>query len=304
MRDLPLRQLRAFAALYECGGVRPAGRLLGIAHSAVSRHVHELEQWIGVPLLAENPGARSMAFTSQGEALGKVLDKSFNDMSQAILRLRERRSGNSVTLATTPSLATRWVLPRLPELQQRAPWVELSITVDQKVRDPAEEGADLSLRMGSGPWEGFDCSPLMDEQLFPVVGRKKWESDGRPTTADYLNRTPLLHDRDPNTSWGEWKARFGPADLDVRKGPRFTSSDMVLRAAAEGVGVALARGHLAADDLRSGVLVRPFGNDSIRLENAYWLVRPGMERERSAVAAVEQWLRGEAEKAAEELLAS
>ena len=47
MRRLPLSALRAFAAVFETGGVRPAARALQVTHSAVSRHVRELEAKAG-----------------------------------------------------------------------------------------------------------------------------------------------------------------------------------------------------------------------------------------------------------------
>jgi LysR family glycine cleavage system transcriptional activator len=293
IQELPLNQLRAFAALFQSGGVRPAARLLGIAHSAVSRHVSGLQQWLGVELIDDRRGQR-VDFTPQGEALGKILVKCFQDMGQTVDALRERRSGNSVTIATAPSMAARWLLPRLPRLQDRLPWIEISVIVDQRPRVPDDLGADLNLRMGKGPWPEFRCDPLMDDALFPVVNRQQWEVEGCPSDLEYLRRIPLLHDRDPNTPWSLWRNEFGPANLDIRRGPRFTSSDVLLRAAAEGIGAALARGRLAAEDIKSGVLVRPFGEAAVVLNDAYWIVRPRLTPTRSAIDAVINWLIDEA----------
>jgi LysR family glycine cleavage system transcriptional activator len=80
----------------------------------------------------------------------------------------------------------------------------------------------------------------------------------------------------------------------VRRGPRFTSSDLVLRAAAQGQGVALARRRLAADDLASGALVRPIAGRSVDLGPAYWLVTLRQAPERPALSTVVAWLRREA----------
>jgi LysR family glycine cleavage system transcriptional activator len=76
----------------------------------------------------------------------------------------------------------------------------------------------------------------------------------------------------------------------VRKGARLASSDLVLRAALQGQGVALARHRLAADDLAAGLLVRPFGPRRVALGPQYWVVRPRTTRERPAVATVIAWL--------------
>ena len=71
MRDLPLNALRAFACVLETGGVRPAARELRITHSAVSRHLRELEAWLDVPIIEAGGGRRPLALTPQGLELAR-----------------------------------------------------------------------------------------------------------------------------------------------------------------------------------------------------------------------------------------
>lgn len=294
MKELPLVALRAFAAVHEGGGVRPAARLLGVAHSSVSRHVAELEAWLEAELVeARGPSRSRSSLTPQGKALGAALAAAFGTMAAAVDSVREGRRRNSVTIGTTASVATRWLLPRLARFHEACPWVEVSVSVDQRLRDPGSGGPDLNLRMGRGPWPGLRCEAVMDDALFPVVSRERWERDGRPEGADYLRRLTLLHDRDPAASWASWIRAHGPEGLDPRRGPRFASSDLVLRAAAQGLGAALARARLAGEDLANGLLVRPLGDLSIRVPNAYWIVRAEEQVERSAVAALVEWLQEE-----------
>ncbi len=294
MHDLPLNALRAFAAVYETGGVRPAARFLQVSHSSVSRHVRELEAWIGLPLLQDREGARALAFTPQGEALGRAGLASLRALEGAVAALRETRRGNGVTISTTPSFAARWLLPRLPGLEETHPWIELSVIADQRLADPSQEGADLGIRMGQGPWPGLDCEPFMDDALYPVVSPAFWEAAGRPRALDDLADLRLLHDRDPHASWEAWRSAHGADTLDVRPGPRFASSDLVLRAAVQGLGVALARDRLATDDIAAGALMRPFGELHVALPNAYWIVRSETAPPRVAVTAVIDWLKSQA----------
>jgi len=296
MKTLPLNALRAFAFVYETGGVRPAARALNIAHSSVSRHVRELEGWLGVDLLESGKSSRPLRFTGHGEILGKAALKSLRDLETAISSVREKRRGNAVTLMTTPSFAARWLLPRLHDFNARFPWIEISVTADQKLTDPAESGADIGIRMGKGPWKGFHCEPLMDDALFPVMSPTLWQNSGRPREPGNLAGLKLLHDRDPNTSWDKWRRCHDVKGVDFSAGPRFASSDLVLRAAAQGLGVALARRRLAADDLALGVLVRPFGDHCLDLPNAYWIVREETEEAGIAVSHALQWLRDQAAK--------
>jgi LysR family transcriptional regulator, glycine cleavage system transcriptional activator len=165
--------------------------------------------------------------------------------------------------------------------------------VDRRLDDPEAGGIDLAIRMGRGPWPDLHCEPLMDDALYPVMSPAYWKKSGRPQEPGDLAGLRLLHDRDPHASWEAWRRAHGPASLDVRRGPRFTSSDLVLRAAAQGQGVALARHRLAQDDLATGALLRPIGGRSVDLGPAYWLVTRHQAPDHPALATVVAWLRRE-----------
>lgn len=294
MKTLPLTWLRAFAALYETGGVRPAARLLDVSHSAVSRQIQDLEQWLGSELVTRREGRRRLDFTAAGERLGREALRSFIGLEQAVTTVREARQGNSVTIAAVPSFAVRWLLPRLGAFEAQHNWVELSVIVDQRRNAPIDYSADLILRMGPGAWPRERTTALMDDALFPVMSEKYWIAQGKPTDPARLASLRLLHDRDPGSAWSRWKQGIGPDHLDIRKGPRFTSSDLVLRAAEQGLGVALARGCLAEESLRAGTLVAPFGPRKIPIPDAYSVIRGDGTASRAALDTVYDWLFAEA----------
>lgn len=294
--NLPLNMLRALATVYETGGVRSAARRLNITHSAVSRHLRELESWIGTPLLVRKEGRRTLTFSPEGQALGRAALSCLTELESAVASLRETRRRYSVAISTTPSFAVRWLLPRLSALEARHPELEVSVIVDQRLHAPADEGADLAIRMGGRPWPGFTCVPLMDDELYPVVSSAYWAAQGRPGSVLDLRHLRLLHDRDPNASWAIWKKHHGPATLDTRIGARLTSSDLVLRGAEEGLGVALARHRLASDAIESGTLLRPFGDARVPLPYAYWIVLSDTASVRETVRLVVDWLESEASK--------
>jgi LysR family glycine cleavage system transcriptional activator len=68
---------------------------------------------------------------------------------------------------------------------------------------------------------------------------------------------------------------------------------MVIQAAIEGQGIAIAKGALAADDLAAGRLVRPF-DQSLPANYSYWLVCPEASAERPKIAAFRYWVLAEA----------
>lgn len=293
MNNVPLNALRAFAAIYEAGGVRAAARVLDVSHSAVSRHLRELQLWLGVDLF-EGDERRIDRLTPQGRNLARTLLSSFQAIESAAGSVRESRPRNSVVVATTPSVAGRWLLPRLSDFQEKFAWIELSVNVEQRLVDPPAGATQIGLRIGEGTWPDVVSEPLMDDRLFPVMSPAFWAAHGRPGRAEDLARLPLLHDRDPFASWETWRDAFPHINLNVRSGPRFSSSDLVLQAAAQGAGVALARGRLAERDLSTGVLLRPFVDDELRLAQAYWMVTAKQAPQSAAMEAVVGWLRDQA----------
>lgn len=294
MRELPLNALRAFAVTYSEGGIRAAARELGVVHSSISRHLSQLEAWLGVPLSHESRGRNGLIFTSQGKLLGKAVSAGLQEIERTVAALREARSAYSVTVSTTPSFAARWLLPRLPQFEAGHPRIEVSILVDQKPVELAPGETDLAVRMGRGPWGRLRCEPLMDDCLYPVMSPTFWSKSGRPDAPAGLAGLRLLHDRDPQAGWEVWRQAYGPAALNVSKGPRYASSDLLLRAAIQGQGVALARHRMVADDVASGVLMRPMGKSQIRIDSAYWVVLPVHPAASPATRTFIDWLRDQA----------
>lgn len=299
MYSLPTHALRALAAVYLTGGIRPAGRMLNVAHSSIARHLAELEARVGAPIVEKTKTHRRFAFTPLGETLGREAAEALSKLDTAWLAACEQRPPNGVVISAAPSFAALWLLPRLPVLSEAHPKIEVSVLAEQRVRGPEEEGCDITIRMGSARVEE-KATPLMDDALSPVVSqrllaRARTARGGHASATALLNDLPLLHDRDPNAGWGIWSATHGPKGLDKRGGPRFASSDLVLRAAEQGQGVALARLQLAQDRLRSGSLVR-LSESAIRLSSAYQLIGRKDRRTRHAVQAVWTWLLEEARR--------
>lgn len=287
---MPLNSLRAFALAYQAGGVRSAARDLGVSHSSVSRHVKELEAWLGVALVDYAEGQRRVTFTSSGKNLAESVLSHLGSIDATVTSLREARHSGSVVISATASVATRWLLPRLSDLQNKLPEIEVSVLTEQQLVNPDGEHIDISLRMGQGPWPNYSCTPLTDDEFFPVIHPSLYTARSRENPISLFTENSLIHDRDPATTWREWFSVYPVAGVNTRKGARFASSDLVIRAASQALGIGLVRGRLAADDLASGALVRPFGNQSIVILNAYWVVTSDSSEIRSEVNEVVSWM--------------
>ncbi len=291
MNDLPLVALRAFAVVYQTGGIRAAAKKLGIAHSSVSRHVRELELRLGTALTIQDSPRTGLRFTREGEVLGAAALASLTELHSAFASVREVRTTATVTISTIAAVAECLLLPALLDFRAHHPEVEVSIVVEQRLVSFDDRDIDLAVRMGRGRWTGVAIHPLMDDRLYPVMSPDLYAAIKAPVAPESLIGCRLLHDRDPQASWEAWRTAFGPANLEVSQGPRFTSSELLIRAAILGHGVALAHGRLVQGDIAAGRLVRPFGDMGINLGTTYWLVTPNHARLRPAVAAVVKWLK-------------
>ena len=136
-------------------------------------------------------------------------------------------------------------------------------------------------------------SPVASPRLLNRARTARGGQTGGATVAALLQDLPLLHDRDPNASWMSWFDLHGPAGRDAFVGPRFASSDLILRAAKLGQGVALARLRLASADLADGSLKR-LSCEMVHLPDAYQLVVNPERNGRASVRAVRDWLHAEA----------
>ncbi len=292
MKNLPLNMLRAYGAVYETGGVRPAARRLGVTHSSVSKFLNELEDWLGVRLIERQGSNRITGFTREGDVLGRSIINSLSDIQQVVTAISESRRQNAVVIEMTPSFATRWFFPKLGAFELEFPNIELSVSVEQRVRKAYEEEADVSIRLGIGPWDGLDCRPLMDDALYPVMREDYWQkhTNGQISDLTVLRDMRLLHDRNPSASWGVWAAHMQVEGLSLMQGPRYSSLDLSLRAAEQGLGVALARHQFVAEALASGALIAPFENASMPLPKSIWIVRAGHGQPSAAAQNVMNWL--------------
>lgn len=288
MNTVSLNLLRSFAAIFETGGIRSAARILGIAHSAVSRSLRELEAQLDVDLVERIEGRRILEFTDEGNRVGRAALKAIRELERTLESVKRIKGRASVVLETTPSLASRWLFPRLGAFERDLPWIELSVVVDQRIFLPGQTRADLAIRLGNGPWDGLACEPLMDDALIAVASPTYLRSLG---ATNKLANCQLLHDRDPAASWAEWQDKFGDLGPNMAQGPSYTSGDLVLRAAEQGMGVALSRRSLAKESLELGNLVDVGKGNSISLPQSVWVVSPLHNQLRKPVNKVIEWLK-------------
>lgn len=239
-----LNGLRAFEAMGRTGSATQAAVELHVTHSAVSRQVKALEAALGVRLF-DGPKHR-LVLTDQGRTLLAGLKDSFDGMAAAVRRVRDR---DVVRLAVHPSLAVKWLVPRLAAFEARHPEVTLLLS-ELELSALRQRGADLALR--------YLDADQVDEPGVEALAPNRIGLVCAPRMAAQLETTPRLTTRTREHAWAEWET------LSSRVAPRgrnrtLAHLHMVVDAAVAGLGAAILPWAIVEDEVQAGRLIAPFG---------------------------------------------
>ncbi|CAM8832728.1 LysR family transcriptional regulator [Burkholderia pseudomallei] len=156
----PLNALRAFEVSARHLNFRAAADEIGVTQGAVAQQVRHLEDALGVALFERLP--RGLALTADGFAYFADVRRALNLIGDATDRLAKRRA--NVTISTTPSFASRWLIPRLASFGDEHPGVDLRVIADSQFATFQGDGVDLAIRYGKPPFG----KGLVTRLLFPV----------------------------------------------------------------------------------------------------------------------------------------
>ena len=295
----PLDLLRGFESAARHLSFTRAAEELFLTQSAVSRQIQALEEFLGVALFERRH--KALALTQPGRTYLRTVAPMLDELRDATRRLRETRTGHVLTVTTTVSFASLWLVPRLARWRREHPAVDVRITATHEVVDMDREGIDLAIRdcrLDAAP-EG--AVHLVGEHLAamcsPAYAREA-RRDKRPLARPQDLRHHLLltlHDpkgRWPWLAWAAWLEAMGVNDLTPASTLSFDQYDQVVQAAIHGQGVALGRMSVASQPIREKKLVVLFGRPQ-QLARGFHAVFARGATERPEVRQFVEWLREE-----------
>ncbi len=287
-RRLPqLNALKAFEAAARHESFTRAAEELCVTQGAVSHQVKALEAELGLKLF--NRERQRLIITQAGREYLAVVRDALDRIAMGTERLLQRQSAGALTVSTSPDFAAKWLVQRLGRFAEAHPGIDLRVSATLHHVDFAREDVDIAVRHGDGHWPGLHVTRLCTEHLFVVCSPKIAASLARP--ADVL-KFPLLHLQDSN-AWPEWLEAAGVAAGKTIRGPILNRASMLIDAAVDGQGIALARTALAASDLIHGRLARPFST-ALPLGKSYWIVSPETTAGLPKLVTFRGWLLAEA----------
>jgi LysR family glycine cleavage system transcriptional activator len=283
-----LNGLRAFEAAARHMSFTRAAAELNVTQTAISHQIRRLEEQLGLTLFVRRN--RTLELTREALDYLPSIRSAFADLHRATAKLRRNDHEARLTVSTTASLATKWLVSRVAAFQDANPGIEVRISTSTHLVDFQREEVDIAVRYGHGVWPGLRADWLMAEHIFPVCSPNLL-SDARPLrTPEDLAHHTLLHTTVSREDWQLWLTASGlPGSIATRRGMTFDQGFMAIQAAVEGLGVALGRFHLVETDIAAGRLVAPF--DTVLPQDAgYYVVAPEATAETAKIVRFRDWL--------------
>jgi LysR family transcriptional regulator, glycine cleavage system transcriptional activator len=285
----PLNGLKAFEAAARSESFTRAADELNVTQGAVSHQVKALEGTLGLKLFHRE--RQRLILTEAGRDYLAVIRDALDRIAVGTERLFQRQESGVLTVSASPDFAAKWLVNRLSRFGEKHPDVDLRVSATAHYVDFARDDVDVAIRHGDGNWPGLEVERLYSERLFPVCSPKLVAGRSRITEAADLLKFPLLRLEDAKN----WTRLFEAAGVKatIGPGPVLDRASMLIDAAIDGQGIALARTALAAWDLLNGRLVRPL-DVSLRMANTYWIVCPKAASNVPKIARFRNWVLSEA----------
>jgi LysR family glycine cleavage system transcriptional activator len=288
MRRLPpFFALRALEAAARHKSYSRAADELSVTHGAVSQQIRKLEEELGARLFERS--GNQMIPTREADRLAAEVGRGLGVLQNAVAEFAAAAERDPLVVSIDPQFATRWLPPRLPGLLADPAGHNVEFRTEERVADFVTDGVDMAIRYGAGRWSGVEAAHLFTDTLFPVCSPAFAAAHPVRTPEDVL-AAPLIHHR--HRPWKLWCEPLG-LDPPPLKGPVLDDSLMVVEAAAQGVGMALARSGLVEGDLASGRLVRPL-QTNVASDLGFYLVWRADSRKIARIAALRDWLLAQA----------
>ncbi|MGH2341273.1 LysR substrate-binding domain-containing protein [Segnochrobactraceae bacterium EtOH-i3] len=291
-RFLPsLSALVAFEAAARHVSFTRAAEDLAITQSGISRQVSNLEAFLGVKLF-ERIGSR-LILTDAGSAFLREVSGSLDRIEQAAIdTVRGRTLEDALVVCTHPTLASRWLAPRLEDFLRGHPDGVVDVVTATDDIDFDATRIDVAILRGSGSWSHALAFELFPEELV-VVAAPRLLPPG--PTRDHLDfaAVPTLQNASRPDLWLTWLWASGVSHSGAIRGVRLPQSEMLISAAVAGLGLAVVPAPYVEAELARGDLWLPFGGP-VATRDSYWIVHS--ERRTTVESAMQfrAWLQRQA----------
>lgn len=310
-RTPSFNSLRAFEAVARLRSFRKAADELFVTPAAITHQIKALEAQLGIALFVRL--SHGIELTPAAEAALPRLQQGFEMIMHAVRDLRDFGQSPRLHVAATPTLASRWMMPRLHRFLAKYPNIDVRMmgssgqVIHAQPRNHAEghnaesaQTPDVEIHFSHSKPAGDYVDHLFAVHVVPMAHPKIIDWNAPSRVPDDLRHLTLLHgdgrlhDRSQST-WAKWLKQAGANKVDARRGLQFDHSTLALKAAADGLGVTLAMPLLAAEELSENK-VRILFPTVLPLDQSYFVETHASAIDRPEVRAFRAWLLEEAKQ--------
>ncbi|MGL4405216.1 MAG: LysR family transcriptional regulator [Notoacmeibacter sp.] len=205
------RGIVIFEAAGRKGSFTAAAAELGMSQAAVSYAVKALEDELGLALFEREH--RSVRLTEAGRKLHDNCVIGLGLISRSLSDLRPIKAQSHVTLSVSTAFATLWMVPRMSQVRQDLPDIEIRLHTADRDLNIAAENIPLGIRGGRPEdWSRYECAKFADEEIVAIASPDYLMRHGMPLTPENLVTHNLAHLDEPYrkaASWAEWLQSAG-----------------------------------------------------------------------------------------------
>ena len=292
----PLTGIEAFIQVARLGSVKAAAEALALSSPALTRRVQALERAVGKPLFDRRHHAINL--NADGERLLAAIGPALDSLALAMEQASGEQELMRLRLGALPLYASQRLIPRLPQLRALHPDLHIDIDTAPYGLTRLDEGLDAAIVLAKEVNHGLYARRLMGNRAIAIGARSLAEGpDALREPRDLARATVMVH-RDLADTFEIWREAMGVPDLEPAAIDHFDSGQLILEAAAQGLGVAfMFETHLAA--ARDERLVQLF--DSAPSPYSYWFACRRAALGRRPVKLFHDWLVKEVAEASSEL---
>ena len=269
-----------------------AAKELYLTQAAVSHQIRSLEDQIGVELFHRE--SRKIILTKEGEKLLPSVVSGLQGISDSLDNIRNYDFEDNLVVGVGSSFSANWLVHRLGGFYQKFPDINLHLKISTNDPNFRNEGTDLAVVWGKGDWKGVISEKLMVVEFTPVCSPELLNNSNSLKTPEDLIQFPLLDDSDYET-WQEWLEKAGISEKKYKRRLVVKDSNVLIRSALDGHGVALCAVGIVQEYLDSGELIRPF-DLSITGGGFYYLIFPEKSTRKPLVRLFKTWIIKEVKK--------
>lgn len=249
-------EMRTFAAVVDGGSFVQAADALDMSKPAVSRHVAELEQRLGVRLLQRT--TRKLSLTEEGRLFYGRCKSVLADVEVAEEEITAKSIAvkGLIKVNVPVSFGLLELAPLWPDFMTRYPDVELDITLADRIVDLVEEGYDLAVRIARLPNSSLVSRKLASTRLVLCASPAYLKKHRKPKhPSELAEHAVLSYSLLATGDQWDFEGPGGKVSVTVKPVMRTNSGDTCIAAARKSKGVILQPSFMVSADLLSGALV-------------------------------------------------